>query len=215
MKERGSIYKRPERLWFVNLGLAATLGWDQLHHSLPACLVLLLLLFPTSPSELRVHIIHHQPNPTSPNSSPPLSLQAQPNQFVSFCVANTYIKQLIGHSLQDSELNSSGLPRQAGSSCSLRLLDKQVAPAHQDLSASRTLGEQAAPAHQDLLASRQLLLTKTSRQAGSSCLLRPLGKQAAPAHQDLSISAGCQLLYVFGSWARKLSDYDCAHFSLP
>ncbi|PLW07606.1 hypothetical protein PCANC_24264, partial [Puccinia coronata f. sp. avenae] len=29
---------------------------------------------------------------TSPNSSPPPSLQAQPNQFVSFCVANTYIK---------------------------------------------------------------------------------------------------------------------------
>ncbi|PLW13512.1 hypothetical protein PCASD_23944 [Puccinia coronata f. sp. avenae] len=56
-KERGSIYERPERLRFVNLGLAAALAWDSMHHSSPARLVssssssLSSLSSPTSPSE--------------------------------------------------------------------------------------------------------------------------------------------------------------------
>ncbi|KAA1092643.1 hypothetical protein PGT21_009544 [Puccinia graminis f. sp. tritici] len=38
-KERSTIYERPERLRFVNLGLAAALAWDSLYNLSPARLL--------------------------------------------------------------------------------------------------------------------------------------------------------------------------------
>ncbi|PLW07294.1 hypothetical protein PCANC_27421 [Puccinia coronata f. sp. avenae] len=112
-KERGSIYERPERLRFVNLGLAAALAWDSMHHSSPARLVssssssLSSLSSPTSPSEpsgTSSTTLIQTPLVTTPSSS-----QTQHDRFASFRAANTYIEQLIGLCLQASELNSSGL----------------------------------------------------------------------------------------------------------
>jgi hypothetical protein len=130
-KERSTIYERPERLRFVNLGLAAALAWDSLHHLSPARLLAPadsnepsfttplvltpLVTFTKTTRKLSAHNpafaqIHDQPNrPSSPEPPSSSNSQAHPDRFASFHASNSYLEQLIGLCLQASELNLLGL----------------------------------------------------------------------------------------------------------
>ncbi|KAA1096761.1 hypothetical protein PGT21_027884 [Puccinia graminis f. sp. tritici] len=130
-KERSTIYERPERLRFVNLGLAAALAWDSLHNLSPA-----RLLAPATSNEPSIATplvltplvtftkttrklstldpafaqIHDQPNrPSSPEPASSSNSQAHPDRFASFHASNSYLEQLVGLCLQASELNLLGL----------------------------------------------------------------------------------------------------------
>jgi len=129
-KERATIYERPERLRFVNLGLAAALAWDSLHHASPASLLppsatnepksssplvqTPRVTFTKATRKIAPHDpvlakIHDQPNrPPSPDSSTPSNSQNHTDRFASFRLSGTYIEQLMGLCLQASELNLSG-----------------------------------------------------------------------------------------------------------
>ncbi|POW13050.1 hypothetical protein PSTT_04001 [Puccinia striiformis] len=131
-KDRSTIYERPERLRFVNLGLAAALAWDSLYNSSPAHLLAPvniteplkytaslvqtpLVTFSKTTRKIASHDpafaqIHDQPNrPSSPEPSTSSDSQTQPDRFAPFRASNTYLDQLIGLCLQASELNLLGL----------------------------------------------------------------------------------------------------------
>ncbi|WAR60590.1 hypothetical protein PtB15_9B529 [Puccinia triticina] len=132
-KERSTIYERPERLRFVNLGLAAALAWHSLRNpdsparlpappsatdeppsSFPLVLTPQVTFTKTTrkiaPHDPAFAHIHDQPNrPPSPDPATASSSQPHPDRFATFHSSKTYLEQLISLCLQASDLNLDGL----------------------------------------------------------------------------------------------------------